>query len=120
MTPVQIANSSRIEKVTFETLSNNVSRLNSIVLGKTDDNYPKEGDFVESQKFLSLAEFFTKSGFEVVDKRQNSGALWVVGTKQELEEAVNKAASLFNAYGTYCDGGRAVGYRKAWFTKCKE
>lgn len=68
---------------------------------------------------LSLAEFFAKSGFEVVDKRENGGALWVVGTSQELDDTVNKAASLFNASGYYCDGGRAVGYRKAWFTKCK-
>lgn len=68
---------------------------------------------------LSLAEFFAKSGFEVVDKRENGGALWVVGTRQELDDTVNKATSLFNTYGNYCDGGRAVGYRKAWFTKCK-
>ncbi len=67
----------------------------------------------------SLADFFVKSGFEVVDKRLNGGALWVVGTRQELESTVKMAESLYKAYGTYCDGGRAVGYRKAWFTRSK-
>lgn len=212
-TPVQIVQPSHIEKVTAgkvivsranipgsenrleisrnyqrpqqrsETPSNNVSTPKANVLGKTDDNYPKEGGFVKSQRFgqgtivkvdtkylevefsfygkkrfamptcfetgflkykpnvdfrhlerteensitkekkvdlLSLAEFFATSGFEVVDKRANGGALWVVGTRQELEDSVKKAERLFNAKGTYCNGGRAVGYRKAWFTKCKQ
>lgn len=69
---------------------------------------------------MTLAEFFTKSGFEVVDKREQGGALWVVGTRQQLEDTVNKAKDLFKAKGTYCDGGRAVGYRKLWFTKSKK
>ena len=75
---------------------------------------------VQGNSQLTLVEFFTKSGFEVIDKRDQGGALWVVGTRQELEDTVNKAESIFRAVGTYCDGGRAVGYRKSWFTRCKK
>lgn len=56
----------------------------------------------------------------MIDKRSSGGALWVIGTRHELEDITNKAKELFNAEGTFCNGGRAVGYRKSWFTKCKK
>ena len=73
---------------------------------------------LKEEKSLSLAEFFENAGFEVVDKRNYGGALWVIGTQSELKEIVNEAKRIFGAYGRYSDGGRSVGYRKSWFTSC--
>lgn len=74
----------------------------------------------EEKPKQSLADFFKTAGFEVVDKRMLNGVLWVVGTKEELNDTVQKAISIYQAVGTYCDGGRAVGYRKSWYTRCSK
>lgn len=74
----------------------------------------------EEKTTLGLADFFRDAGFEVIDKRMAKGVLWVVGTKEELKDTVQKAMSIYQAVGTYCDGGRAVGYRKSWYTRCNK
>ena len=80
----------------------------------------EEHNEVKSTNQLTLVRYFTESGFEVIDKRDRGGALWVVGTRKQIEDTVNEAESIFNVEGTYCDGGRAVGYRKSWFTRSKK
>ncbi len=80
----------------------------------------EEHNEVKSNNQLTLVRYFTESGFEVIDKRDRGGALWVVGTRKQLEDTVNEAESIFSVEGTYCDGGRAVGYRKSWFTRSKK
>jgi len=67
----------------------------------------------------SLYEFFKSRGLEVIDKRSKGGALWVVGTPEQINNVVREACRIFRAGGNYAmNGGRATSYRTAWFTKC--
>lgn len=66
----------------------------------------------------SLAEYLCELGFEVIDKREKGGALWVVGTKTEIQRALKNAEASFGKIeGTFSEGGRATGHRPGWFTK---
>lgn len=90
----------------------------TIVQAEAETSSSAEMKKTEEKPAKSLVEFFRDAGFEVVDKRLLNGVLWVVGTREELEETVQKAKNIYQAVGSYCDGGRAVGYRKSWYTRC--
>ncbi len=68
----------------------------------------------------SLADYFKKNGFEVIDKRSHGGALWVVGDQVKLNPYLKEARSLYGAVGSFTDKGKASGYRMSWFTKCNK
>lgn len=64
----------------------------------------------------SLVEFFKIHGCEIIDKRELGGALWVIGTKDELTSITKEAEKLFAVHG-YFGSGRATSYKEAWWTK---
>ena len=67
----------------------------------------------------SMKSFFPSKGLEVIDKRSKGGALWVVGTPEEINSIIKEACKMFRAGGNYAmNGGRSTGYRTAWFTHC--
>lgn len=83
-----------------------------------------KSQIAEQYTLFSLAntakEYFEQNGFEVIDKRENGGCLWVVGSEKELKPHIKKACEQFSLVGQYCSGGgRATGYKSAWFTKSK-
>ena len=55
-------------------------------------------------------------GLEVIDKRYKGGALWVIGTEEEIGDIIDEAVDRFNVYGNYCNGGKTTKYRPAWWT----
>lgn len=68
----------------------------------------------------TLKDFFRSKGLEVIDKRDKGGCLWVVGSPSEIDDIVRAACKKFYAGGNYAmNGGKASGYRTAWFTKCQ-
>ena len=79
---------------------------------------PKKMD--ESSRKSRLVVFFEGKGCEVVDKRDKEGALWVIGTKAELEPVLAEAREKFGVKGSYSDGGRASKNRPGWFTYSRE
>lgn len=79
----------------------------------------EEHNEVKSTNQLTLVRYFTESGFEVIDKRDRGGALWVVGTRKQLEDTVMKQNQYLMWKACIVTGGRAVGYRKSWFTRSK-
>lgn len=74
-------------------------------------------DYVEIEA-TTLTEFFESKNLEVIDKRPAGGCLWVVGSMTEIDEIVTEACEKYSVTGVYSGGGKATGYRNAWFTKC--
>ncbi len=75
---------------------------------KTDDCYYKSN--------VDLIVFFNDYGLEVIDKRNKGGALWVLGTEEEIGDIIDEAVARYDVHGKYSDGGRATKYRPAWWT----
>lgn len=66
----------------------------------------------------SLTDFLRGKDLEVIDKRGNGGALWVVGDKK-IEPVLRESRSRFGALWTFSErGGGATKHRSGWFTKC--
>ena len=64
--------------------------------------------------------YFESCGLETVDKRANGGCLWVIGDEDEISEYVDFACRKYKLEGQHWPGGgKATGYRDAWFTKSK-
>lgn len=68
---------------------------------------------------IPVSEFFKRSGFEVIDLRNKSGFLWVIGEKELLEETVNQAIQQYGITGIY-GSGKATNFRAGWYTKTKK
>lgn len=63
-----------------------------------------------------VRSFFEECGFEVVDKRDEGGRLWVVGEKTEIREFVNVAIAKFGISGKYATG-KEIKHKNGWCTK---
>lgn len=64
-----------------------------------------------------LTDFLKGKGVEVIDKRGNGGALWVVGDKS-IDPILKEARKQYGALWTFSEkGGYATKHRSGWFTK---
>lgn len=72
--------------------------------------------------YKNLTDYFHSKGLEVVDKRIHGGALWVAGTKSEIDIYVREVGKLFGAFGNYVDAGKskALKLKAGWFTKSQK
>ena len=65
----------------------------------------------------TLTDFLKGKGLEVIDKRGNGGALWVVGDKN-IDPILKETRQLFGSLWTFsAKGGHATKHRSGWFTK---
>lgn len=65
----------------------------------------------------TLSDFLKSKGLEVIDKRYNNGALWVVGDKS-IDPILRETRKKFGALWTFsAKGGSATKHRSGWFTK---
>lgn len=67
----------------------------------------------------TLKEYLDAAGLKTVDMRSKKGCLWVVGSKDQIGEVIEKAVDLYNVTGSYAKG-KAIGYVDGWFTKSKK
>lgn len=74
---------------------------------------------IDTANNKGVKEFFEKNGLEVVDNRNKSGHLWVIGSKNEIDSIVNEAMEIFGATGSY-GSGKVSGFKEGWFTKSKK
>lgn len=100
---------------------NSLKRILGTLNGEKATQYDSPFDeFYESNndnnEAMGLADFFKDMGLEVIDKRYKGGALWVIGTEEEIGNIIDEAVDRFNVYGNYCNGGKATKYRPAWWT----
>ncbi len=59
----------------------------------------------------------TTAGNEYVDKRNNGGALWIIGNQDDLAELVKKCKKLRVYFTFKTGGGRATKNRDGWWAK---
>ena len=65
----------------------------------------------------TLSDFLKGKGLEVIDKRGNGGALWVVGDKS-IDPILKETRKQFGSLWTFsAKGGYATKHRSGWFTK---
>ena len=65
----------------------------------------------------TLTDFLKGKGLEVIDKRGNGGALWVVGDKS-IDPILKETRQKFSSLWTFSvKGGHATKHRSGWFTK---
>ena len=64
----------------------------------------------------TVVDYFKCKGVKVVDRRFSGGALWVIGSKEEIQSYVEEACKHFGITGQY-GVGKASGYNPAWWTK---
>ena len=65
-----------------------------------------------------VAEFFRSKGLKVSDLRQQTGFLWVIGSREEIEPIINEAIEKYGITGVY-GSGRSSQFRPGWYTKTK-
>ncbi len=71
----------------------------------------------------NLKSAFEAFGVEVIDKRHNGGALWVVGKQSDIGSIVNfvmRNPNYKNNQGFFTNNGFATNYRWAWFTNSRQ
>ena len=66
-----------------------------------------------------MEEFFEDKGLKVVDDRNKSGHLWVIGSKKEISPIINEAIEIYGITGIY-GSGKISGFKEGWFTKSKK
>ncbi len=65
----------------------------------------------------TLTDYLKGKGLEVIDKRGNGGALWVVGDKS-IDPILKETRQKFGSLWTFSvKGGYATRHRSGWFTK---
>ena len=74
----------------------------------------------ETGEKSKLADYLMENGLEVIDKRKNGGALWVIGDKS-IDPILKGSRKEFGALWTFStNGGYATKHRSGWFTKSKK
>ncbi len=64
-----------------------------------------------------LGDELRARGFEVIDKRQSGGKLWVIGSSADLKPVIAELQRKGVKFGFAPKGGRVTGGRPGWFTK---
>ena len=75
-----------------------------------------------TQDTFSVKQFFENKGIKVVDDREKSGFLWVLGTEEEIGAAVEEAVSIYGISGVYAmyGKGNVSKGKSGWYTKTKK
>ena len=78
---------------------------------------PSASDPVPAGTTGKLSDFLKENGLEVIDKRANGGALWVVGDKS-IDPILKETKKQYGALWTFSEkGGTATKHRSGWFTR---
>ena len=74
-----------------------------------------EIDYAKSK----VKEYFEEAGLEVKDMRAKKGALWVIGSREEIDSYIVEACRKFGITGTY-SSGKVTSFKSGWYTKTKK
>ncbi|MGG2028728.1 AAA domain-containing protein [Gottfriedia sp. S16(2024)] len=81
-----------------------------------DNDEKKITKDVSNSNFMNLIEYFSNNGFEVIDKREKGGSLWIVGG-DEIKPYINQLQKKKVKFSYSQKGGKATKNRPSWFTK---
>lgn len=68
---------------------------------------------------ITVKEFFESVNMKVIDSSKETGYLWIIGKREEIEKIVNKAVEKFGITGAY-GAGKGSGFKEGWYTKTKK
>lgn len=80
---------------------------NQLALEGLEPNHPKNEDIIS---------FLKRNSVKFIDKRQNGGALWIIGG-HELDDIVKKAKALGYHFNYKADGGKQTKGAPGWWVK---
>ncbi|MEK4126546.1 AAA domain-containing protein [Anoxybacillus sp. FSL W8-0382] len=80
-------------------------------VGEVGDHFSKEWERIDSS---NIVDYLRSKGLEVLDNRENNGALWVLGN-EELEELLSPLKSHRITFRYSPNGVQATAYRAAWY-----
>lgn len=112
----QLAIDKRLEKLEAQVKAGNQGARIETTETKTISKTEKE---VKSTMATTLSAYFRGNGFTVLDHRASGGALWVIGSEDDLNPYVNYVEKQFGVAGRY-GSGRATDGKHAWWTKSKK
>lgn len=76
----------------------------------------KESDIKSKTKKDTIITILEKRGVEYIDKRQENGALWIIGGA-ELKDLVDVAKTIGVYFQFKPEGGRISKHKPAWWAK---
>ena len=83
---------------------------------ETEPERPKSSDERNADNQGSLSQILQDAGIEVIDKRPNGGALWIIGG-QEIKPVISQCEKLGMKFAYKPGGGKVSQNRDAWWTK---
>ena len=92
-----------------------IEKKDVVVIKKNLDNANQSKNKQDSE----LKNFFIENGYEVIDKRANGGALWVVGDEIQLSPILEKMKHRFGDVTGSFGAGHTTNQRRSWYTKDK-
>ena len=113
------ANTGSSEKPRGRTLRKKRASKESSTAPVTGTDTDKSPATIESG-LMPLSEFFKQRGLQIIDDRNKSGYLWVLGTEETIGNIITEASSLYGIFGNYSPGGKTTSFKPGWFTKTKK
>lgn len=64
-----------------------------------------------------VRKYFEEAGLEVIDNREETGKLWVIGERDKIKNIIDAAIDKFGISGKYASSGKETNNRNGWYTK---
>ena len=97
----------------FENKKNIIEKEVSKKLKKLNEENFADADIITND----VITLIKSTGTEYIDKRDNGGALWVIGKSDELSELIKRCKNMGIHFTFKGGGGRATKNRDAWWSK---
>ncbi len=92
----------------------------NIIIVRNDNNKKNSKNDVATEEEAYendvIRQFFISKGCNIIDMRDKGGCLWILGSKEEIGDIVQKAVEKYGISGGYANG-KATKHRMAWYTK---
>ena len=98
--------------------NNDIKKKDPLPRPNSRKNGTKAGTVEATHRKSELVQFFEGKGLEVIDRRQSSGLLWIIGSREQLMPIIREASRKFRISGQF-GKDRDTGGRQGWYTKSK-
>ena len=86
---------------------------------KVEDMADPNSDLPADDRVLAIKQFFSERNIQVIDWRQKTGEVWLVGGKRQIGKYVDEACEKFNVHGEYSHSV-ATDMKPGWVMKVIE
>ncbi|MCK9858314.1 DUF4145 domain-containing protein [Paenibacillus sp. ATY16] len=96
-----------------------ISRSNSEIINIKTEVLSQSGDVIENQSEIEIADYMIKKSLDIIDKRENGGALWVIGG-WELKDILFALKNQGFYFRFARNGSQSTKRKPAWFLTGKD